>query len=171
MIQKYSLIADGASLTNSTTETILGSYTIPANFFGSGKALAVRWAGNCPATNSTDTLTIRCRLGRSTLTGGVVASDTALFASAAVDAANNDIFGGQLQVIARGAAASSVAMIATGWGSNVGASPAPITVASAAASAVDTTLAQVLSITGTWSVANAGNSCRLIALDIFEVLQ
>jgi hypothetical protein len=30
-----------------------------------------------------------------------------------------------------------------------------------ASTAIDTTVAQVVNVTATWSVANAGNSCRL----------
>jgi len=164
MRQLSSIVANGATLTNTTVETILGQVALPAAYFQKAKAVRVSWAGTVPSTNSTDTLLIKARVG----TLGT-ASDPAVFTGTATDATNSDVFGGDLQVLARADSAASVALIASGSATNPGAAPSRLQVASAAASAVNTSAVVYVTITGAWSVASASNQCALIALDAFEI--
>src|ERR1700742_4406776 len=59
----YNQVAAGTALTNSTTETLLGSFTIPANTLKAGDLLRFRYQGIATATNSTDTLLHKLYIG------------------------------------------------------------------------------------------------------------
>jgi predicted RecA/RadA family phage recombinase len=151
----YSAEAASAVITNTVTETAFDkSVTIPANTLQVGDVLRVRAQGICPSTNSTDTLNVRLKVGTVTLV-----------ATGAVDVANNDLFHLEADLVVRaiGANGSIVAsgLQALGTEGTVTTKPAKL-----AASALDTTAAQTVAITATWSVANAGNQVRL---DLFDV--
>lgn len=145
-----SLTAAGTALSNSTTETALASYSIPANYLRAGSLIKFGWQGIATATNSTDTLLIKAYVG-----------STAVATGTATDVADNNIFEGQATVSIR-TIGSSGTFVATSNHTKV---PAASLTASrvseiTASTTLDTTAAVVLSVKGTWSVASASNSCR-----------
>lgn len=148
-----SLVAVAAStaLTNSTTETNFdnSTLTIPANSLNVGDVIRVRAQVIATATNSTDTLTVKLKLG-----------STAVASTGAVDVANNDIAYIDADLVVRtiGATGTLVATGAVGLGVEGTATAKPFKLAS---TTVDTTAALTLAVSGQWSVANAGDSCRL----------
>ena len=156
---KHNDIAAGAALTNSTAETILASSTIRARSLQAGQLIAVRFAGIVTAANSTDTLTVRLRLG------GL--SGTVLIGMAAQDVSANDVFTGEYELAVRSVGAAGT-VVGVGTFKSVPAAEGTMTVKDdiLPATALDTTVDQVIAVTGQWSVANAGNSCRS---DFFRV--
>lgn len=161
-VQKLHYVNTAAStaITASSTETAFSTnYTIPANSLRAGSVIKVRFQGIATATNSTDTLTIKLYIGG--LTG------TAIFTSTATDATNNDIFAGEGIIVIR-TIGSSGTLVASGSYTKVeGASGTASRVDFITAStAIDTTTSKLVTASGTWSSANAGNSCRM---DIFSV--
>ena len=154
----YKSTAASTAVSNTVTETNFDTnYSIPAASLTAGTIVRVRWQGIATATNSTDTLTIRLKLG-----------STTVLASAAVDVANSDIFAGQATLIFRTVGASGT-FVAMGLMSDPGAQGVAVKARSMASTAVDTTAALTLAVSAEWSVANAGNSCRLDVMEV-EVL-
>lgn len=154
----YQMVADGTALSNTVTETSLGGYTIAANTLRAGDKIRIRGFVNVTATNSTNTLLLKVKIG-----------STILYATAAVDVADGDIgwfdieitvrtIGGSGTIVAQGTAALGV----------------PGTVTSKpgflASTAIDTTATQAVTVTGTWSVASASNSCKLQDLTVDKTL-
>jgi len=144
------LAADtGAAVTNDTAETVSATLTLPAATLTQGKTVRIRWACRATATNSTDTLTARLRLG------GV--AGTLLQATSAVDVADNNVASGEFEFAAE--AAPSAASSVVGIGSHS-------TFASTTVVGSDfltptnhaTNGALVLAGTLQWSVADVGNS-------------
>jgi hypothetical protein len=154
----------GATLTNSTAETVLKSHSFAANFFQVGNSYHFQSEVRVPATNSTDTLVLRARLGGTTLTGTVIAL------TPTIDVVNGDsaVIQGEFTCTAIGAAGTvnaratttgpDAASIATGSGQ------------STAVASLDTTAALLLEITGQWSVAAAGNQTAAENLVIDETV-
>ena len=160
---EYVLTAAGTALTASSSETVLASDTLAAYALQPGKVYRVRAAVIATATNSTDTLTVRLRVGPTTLTGTVVGS------SGAVDAANSDVVIVDVEMVVRDADASSV-VLCHGLMTAVGAE-ATVTARGAFESlALDSGVAQIIEITGQWSSTSGGNSCRCDALTITELV-
>jgi hypothetical protein len=156
----YTNEAASAAVSNTVTETLFDkSYSFPANTLEPGMLLRLRWQGIATATNATDTLTIRARLG------GV--AGTLLFTHAAQDVANNDVFTGDYEMIVRTIGASGT-IVGVGVGKSIAAAEGTMTSKDdiLASTTIDTTVAQVLGVTAQWSVANAGNSCRLDFLTV-----
>jgi hypothetical protein len=157
------LNAAGTALTNSTAETVLTSYTVPAYGFQNGKVLKIRGSVRCTAQNSTDTLTVRVRVGPTTLTG------TALFTSAATDEAVSDICVFDLELQARDADSSGT-LVACGFGSPPDATgTAVVSIAPVPTTSVDFTAALRIEVTGQWSVASASNSCQAESFTVYEI--
>lgn len=155
-------VAAGDTLTNSTTETVLGSHTFAADFFDAGKVIEFEAFVSIPSTNSTDELTLRARFGGTTLTG------TAFIASAGVDVVNDDVGLIRGTLVCRDAGESVEVL---GYGDvalDAGGSIANAVADGEVMSAVDTTAALLLEITGQWSVANASNQCALEGLVVRE---
>jgi hypothetical protein len=153
--QANAQVAAGTAHTNSTDETALSSYTIPANTLVAGSTIRV-WAwGIATATNSTDTLTTALRLG----TSATITSNELIYTSAAIDSVNNDIFCLQavIQVRTAGATGTAVAMISYQDPDLPGTAPKWNVKGSFT---LNTTDANFLELSADWSVANAGNSCR-----------
>jgi predicted RecA/RadA family phage recombinase len=151
----YVAEAASAVISGTVTETAFDkSFTIPANTLQVGDVLRVRAQGLCPSTNATDTLTVKLKLGA-----------LVLIATGAVDVNNNDLFllESDLVVRATGTTGTVVAggLQALGAEGTVTTKPAKL-----AASTLDTTAAQAVTVTATWSVANANNQVRL---DLFDV--
>lgn len=151
--------AAGTALTNSTTETALGSATIPANALKPGDRIKIRFQGICTATNSTDTLAVKLYIGG--LTG------TALISMTATDVADNNVFTGEYELTVRTVGASGT-IVGVGTYKSVPAAEGTMTIKDdiLASTAIDTTVAQVVAVSGTWSVASASDSCRLDILNV-----
>lgn len=152
--------AASTAVSASATETLFStSYTVPANMLRAGSLIKINYQGTATATNAADTLQIKLYIG------GL--SGTALQTSSATDAADNDMFAGTENIIIRTAGASGT-LVASGSFTKVEAATAVATRVDVftASTAVDTTAAQVLGVSATWSSTNAGNSCRL---DMFAV--
>lgn len=144
----YASIAASAALTNSTTETAMDSYTIAADVLKAGDVLEIFAQGTATATNSTDTLNVKVKIGSSILG-----------ATDALDVADDAIWVLHIFVTIRTDGASGT-LVAGGY-VNIGVNGTTTTKMDILAStAVDTTATQAVTCTGTWSVANAGNSCR-----------
>jgi len=160
--QAASKTAASSALTDTTTETALDSYAIPADSLKAGSTIRVRSMGIATATNSTDTLKIYLSLGP---TSTALASREEVLATAAVDVANNDVFyiDALIQVRTLGTGGTAVAMIEYQ-------DPDAVTTATKrslkASFTLNTTVEQTLAVSAEWSVADAGNSCRS---DIFAV--
>ncbi len=145
------------------TETLFSTnYSIPANTLRAGSLIKVNYQGIATAANANDTLQLKLYIG------GLLG--TALQTTTATDATANDIFSGTEQIIIRTAGASGT-FVANGTVTLV---QAAVNVATrvdtfTASTAVDTTAAQVIGVSATWSSTNAGNSCRLdvMAVEIY----
>lgn len=142
--------AASSNVSNTTTETAFsnGTVTIPANNLKAGDIIRVRGQGICPSTNSTDTLTIKLKIG-----------STVIVTTGAVDVANNDIFYFEATLVVRtiGASGTLVAtgVVALGVEGTVTAKPFKL-----ASTTIDTTAALTITVTATWSVASASNTVR-----------
>lgn len=148
------------AVSNTTTETLFDtSYSIPKKSLSPGQLIKIKWQGIATATNSTDTLAIKVYIGG--------ASGTLLFTHAATDVANNNVFLGEYELIVRTAGASGT-IVGFGTGKSVPAAEGTATYKDdiLASTAIDTTAAQVIGVSATWSVANAGNSVRLDFLSV-----
>ena len=155
--QLYSSVAASSALTNTTTETVLDSFTLPADTLKAGTTVRIRGWGIATATNSTDTLIVKVYVGG---TGG-----TAILAipASAVDAVNDDIWSFDCYVACRTAGASGTAVaFARGEITLAGEFAAAGTVVTdtTASFTVNTTTTQQLAVAATWSVASTSNSCR-----------
>lgn len=149
------LQALGTALTNSTTETILASKTIPADTLRIGMAVDVEGMVEVTAAQSTDTLTLKAYLG-----------STEIFAMSAVDVAANDLSSFRVKLVSLTAPGATVDVYAIGDYSIFG-STAKVAV-KAKKTSIATNGDLVLSVKGTWSVAGSGgaNSARAVNFDI-----
>jgi hypothetical protein len=152
----FSQVAASTAVTSTSTETAFdaSAFTLPANFLRAGDVIKISYQGIATATNSTDTLKARLFIG------STVISDTG-----ALDVANNDIFVGSATLVIR-TAGSTGTVVGEGW-TNIG-TPGTSTSRgfNLASTTIDTTATQAISLKGTWSTTNAGNSARS---DIFTV--
>lgn len=151
----YSNVAASAAHTNTVTAADFDkSVTIPANTLKAGDVLRIRGQVIATATNSTDTLTLLLTIG-----------GTTIVTSGAVDVANGDIgyFDAVVNIRTIGASGTMVAtgVVALGVPGTVTAKPFLL-----GSTAIDTTAALAIAINADWSVADAGNSCRLDILDV-----
>jgi hypothetical protein len=152
----YRNLAASAAHTNTTTEALFDAqYSIPANTLVAGSVVKIKFQGIATATNGTDTLVIKLYIG------GL--SGTALLTGTATDVANDAIFAGEFTLIVRTAGASGTFV---GYGTHTEVPAASGTAVHditeiKASTTIDTTAAQVVGVGADWSVANAGNSCRL----------
>lgn len=143
------------TLTSSTSETTLGSYTIPANTLKAGTSLRFRAAVRVTGNAAADTITFKGKLG-----------STALFTSAAVAMVANDIAIVEGHITSRAAPGASAAVASNtratvtvgGTAAAVGSVPAPSNFA--------TNGALVLALTGQWSAASASD---IAICDQFDV--
>lgn len=156
----YTNTAASTAVTASSTETEFDTaYTAPGGSLRAGQRIKIRFQGIATATNSTDTLTIKLYIGGKT--------GTALISMAATDVANNDVFTGEYELIVRSDGASGT-IVGVGTYKSIPAAEGTMTIKDdiLASTAIDTTAAQRLCVSATWSTTNAGNSCRL---DVFTV--
>ena len=156
----YRNVAASAAVTNDTAETLFDkNYSIPANTLKAGTVLKIRYQGIATATHTTDTLAIKLYIG------GL--SGTALISHAATDVADNNVFQGEYTLIIRTAGASGT-MVGCGTYKSVPAAEGTMTTKDdiLASTTIDTTVAQVIGVSATWSVADTGNSVRLDVLTV-----
>ena len=145
---RYSSIAASSALTNSTTETTLDTFTLAADELKAGDVVHIKAGGIATATNSTDTLQLKVKIG-----------GTVVIATAAVDVADNDIWTIDTDVVVRTDGPSGT-FYANGVQQLGVEGTATMRQDHVVSSAIDTTAALAVIITGTWSVASASNSCR-----------
>ena len=158
----YQNTAASTAISNTATETAFSTvYNTPANSLTAGTVVRIRFHGIATSTNSTDTLTIKLKIGGSTTN----TTGTAVITTSAVDVANNDIFTGYAELVIRTDGASGT-MVACGLYSDPGAQGSTCKAFSLASTAIDTTVAQPIKVTATWSAASASDSCRLDILSI-----
>ena len=156
----YANTAASTAITNTASETEFStSYTIPANTLLVGETIDIFWQGIATATNSTDTLAIKVYLG------GMLG--TLLFTHAATDVADNNVFSGWYKLIIR-SVGSSGTVVGFGHGKSVPAAEGTMTAKDGilASTTVNTTIAQLIAVSATWSNASASNSCRLDVLHV-----
>lgn len=159
----YVLLAAGTALSDSTTETVLDSYNVEAHTFRKNKVLRVKGSVRATATNSTDTLTLKVRVGSETKTGTVVID------SGAIDVADEDIFVFELDLIARDDPGEDVDIVARSLYGGPDAAGSNAKIGHEIIANEETDADVLIEVTGTWSVANAGNSCQMESLEVYEV--
>jgi hypothetical protein len=148
--------SNGTSVTNTVTETALGTKSFAASELKKGR-YRITWHGYTGNSNATDTLTIKAKLGATTL-----------FTSTAVDQANGDVYFGDLTLIVRADPSAASAIVVTGLASDPDAPISPkVIVVPAANYATNGALDFV--VTATWSVAHANNQTGLLSFT-FEQL-
>jgi hypothetical protein len=155
-----STLADSAAVSNTTAETAFSTtVTIPANTLQAGDVLEIVAKGQVTAVHSTDTLNAKLYLNG--LAGALIGQ------SGAVNPSANDIFKLQAKLVVRVAGAGG-SLVGVGE-SNIG-TPGTATDRSMdlEATAVDTTQALTVTVSGTWSVANAGDSAKLEMLSVIR---
>lgn len=144
-------VADSTTITNTTVETAFSTATgtIPKNTLKVGDLIRIRGSVAFPATNSTDTATIKVYLG-----------STAVLTIPATDVANDDVASFDITLTVRtiGASGTFVGLAKYSIGVLGTATERTQTVNS---TAVDTTAALAVTAKVTWSVANAGNQAIL----------
>lgn len=149
-------VAASAAITATLAETVFstGTFAIAANSLAVGDVLRVRLQGIATATNSTDTLNAKLKIG-----------SVEVAATGAINATNDDIFYMDVDIVVRtiGAGGTIVAAGVVGIGVEGTVTAKPLKKASAT---LDTTAASDITVTGTWSTADAGNSCRLDVLNV-----
>jgi len=149
----------GTAVTNTTTETASASHTIPASTMTEGKAIRVTWGARATATNATDTLVARLRLGG-------VAGDI-LQATTAVDVADNNVAMGVCTFSATAAPGAAVQTNVVGMHSTWAAAGGALVVDYPLALTPATNGALDLVLTLEWSVASTANSA---IVEIFDVV-
>lgn len=151
-------VADETALTNTTTETTLGSYVLPAGFVTQvGQRFDIMARVDVTSGNATDTLTLKAYIG-STLIGETVAVD--------VTNGGGDIGVFKLDGVVRVVGATGKLYVGGMAGLGVPATATMRPTGTVGEATVDWTAAQTLSIKGTWSVASASNSCKLTMLTV-----
>lgn len=150
----YSQTAIGSNVTATTTETDFGKIiTIPANTLKVGDTIKIRALVTVSNQNSTDTLTVKGKLNQA-------GTPVQLFTSGAVDPAANDVcvvdFLIKIRTIGASGTFIGYGFIGLGTGGTVTAKAITLT-----SQSIDTTAANTISLTGTWSSNNANNVAAL----------
>jgi len=143
--------ASFTACTNTVSETVMGTVTLPAYALRSPYKLGISYSVQTPSTNSTDTFIPRVKVNSI-----VVAS------VAAHDVVNNEVLDGS----ADGLISNKLMQIRSSSASSAGGAA---TVAHLCDQAVDTDADVVVTLTGQWSVANAGNNA--VAKELIISLQ
>ena len=150
--QVHADTASGTTLTGTSTEGSLARYIIPANTLVAGSTIRIKAAGSIPDQNSTDTLTIRIRIGSSS----TVTSNATAFVSAAIDSEDGDLFFLDSLITCRGVGATA-AIIAINHYQDPDVAGTATKWSSAGGITVNTTAALYLDVTGDWSAADPDN--------------
>ncbi len=147
-------LASSSTVTNTIAET---AFDVTAAINGAdlevGDVIEVTAGVTTPSTNSTDTLTLKAKVG-----------STVIATSPVVDVANDDAGRFKLELTVRAIGASG-SLVASG---EVGLGPLTATMRPTrmAATTVDTTGTLTFSVTATWSVASASNQAVLEILNV-----
>lgn len=152
-------IANSAALTNDGTETVLAGKTIRGADLQIGDILRVKAVVVATATNAADTLDVTVRLG-----------GTDIVATGAVDPANDDVFQVESDIVIRAVGAGGAVQ---GYGKSAAGAGGTATFRARNLTNTAINLAGdvELDVTGDWSVANAGNSCRLEGFTVEHLRQ
>lgn len=156
----YANTAASTAVSNTTTETLFDtSYSIPANTLIAGTVLKIRFQGIATATTGGDTLAIKLYIGGT--------AGTALHSLTATDVADNNVFSGEYLLIIR-TAGSSGTMVGSGVAKSIPAAEGTMTSKDdiLASTTIDTTVAQVIGVSATWSAASSSDSVRLDVLTV-----
>lgn len=142
----------GSTIQNTTTatslfNTVVGSTTLPANFFGVGKTITIFISGTYAQTSGSNTCTIALTIG------GVAMGSIALTHSNTLSAT---YFDAQFTLTCRTAGASGTIQY-QGKGVLNTATPSFYFQSSATSGSINTTTTNAIAVTGTWSAANAAN--------------
>lgn len=151
----YRNVAAGTAHTSTTTEALIGSFSIDANTLQVGTVIEVEYQGIATAATNTDTLTVKLYIGG---LGG-----TALLTGTATDIAANAIFSGKATLVVRTIGTSGT-FVASGHHTDVPAASGTATIGIAeitASTAINTQTAQVIGVGADWSTTDINNSCRL----------
>ena len=132
--------ASFTACTNSTSEVVMGSVTIPAFFLRSPYKLGISYAVQTPSTNGTDTFIPRVKVN-SILVAQLPAHDVV----------NNEVIDGQVE----GMFKDNLLHVRSLSASSIGATLGGVHLVD---QAVDTNADVVITLTGQFSVANAGNN-------------
>jgi hypothetical protein len=156
-------VADGTTTPAGTSEVVLGSRTFPIGALQAGKVIKFEALTRTTDSNSTDTLTVRVRLGPTTLTG------TAILETAAVDQADNDVCRIEGTLVVRDVDGASV-IECFGTYNDPDAVGTAVKVWSSKITALDLDpqVAVLLEITGQWSASHADNDVAIVALNVSE---
>lgn len=146
----FANVADSASITNTVAETDFDKKrTIDGNVLKAGDVLEVIARANMVATNGTDTFNMKVKLGTEEIA-----------ATGALDVANGDQAQIHAFVVIRDVGASGK-VSASGWTKIGGASAVPAVIRKDQAAEDLSGASLDIKVTGTWSVANAGNDAVL----------
>jgi hypothetical protein len=158
----YSLPTVGTVYTNSTSETQMAGYTVPANtFYAAGTTIRVRWRGSRTGVNSTDTFQQIMRFGAATLTGTAIVTGTAVNGSATA------YFQGEVYITARAAAGGTVACVANGWYIDQSAAGSgTLKQAVMASTNFATNATTVVEVTGTYSAASTSDTAQMESFSV-----
>lgn len=157
----YSSVADSTAITNTSTATAFDvSYTLPAKFLAAGDVITVKGTVLVTAQTSTDTLTIKVKLG-----------STVVFVSGAPDVATNDIVVFECNITIR-----TIGNTGTYIASGFSFAGTPQAAASAAdipspdnileQSSFNTNTTNAITVTQQWSANNTPYSCTLKQLTV-----
>lgn len=161
-----SIVYASTAHTNSTTEICFDKQvTIPANSLAVGDVIRVRAQGVATATTSTDAVTPVLRMG----TGGVI-TDQAIMTGPAPDGTNGDIIYFDADIVIR-TIGSSGTMVACGVCANGAVGTVNALPKFLASTAIDTTSAQIISVSADWSAQSSSDSCRLDILNVQVIKQ
>ena len=132
--------ASFTACTNSTAEVVMGTVTIPAFFLRSPYKLGVSYSVQTPSTNSTDTFVPKVKVN------AIVAASLA-----AHDVVNNEVIDGQAEGMFKDGKMHVRSLSASSATATLGG-------VHLVDQTVDTNADVVITLTGQWSVANAGNN-------------
>lgn len=151
----YTTVAASATITNTATETDFNqTAVIAANTLKAGDLIRVQAHAVCSATNGTDTLTVKLKIG-----------STVIASTGALDVANGDVVLVDALLVVRTIGASGT-FVASGI-INIGVPGTATTkVFNLASTAIDTTVNQTIKLTGQWSAVSSGD---VVALQSFVV--
>ena len=132
--------ASFTACTNSTAEVVMGTVTIPAFFLRSPYKLGVSYSVQTPSTNSTDTFVPKVKVN------AIVAASLP-----AHDVVNNEVIDGQAEGMFKDGKLHVRSLSARSATATLGG-------VHLVDQTVDTNADVVITLTGQWSVANAGNN-------------
>lgn len=129
-------------VTNSTSEVVMGTVTIPAYFLRSPYKLDIEALAKTPSTNSTDTFALKLKLGSQVL----------------AQVAARDVVDNEVLTCRASATIANKVLHSAGLSGGSAASQAQTALADVS---VNTDAAVVITVTGQFSVASAGNIADL----------